>query len=127
MESYNEAAIDCPPELLAASGQTDSARSSPGLASNVDGQSLVLSPLSDMQSPGAVQTVADWDTDQVNDRQTDTLKIVTDNSELILLHVSVFDTVVKFFIIIIIIIITKWIRKGKVTTQHTKIGFSLER
>lgn len=73
MESYNEAAIDVPPELLAASGQTDSARSSPGVASNIDGQSPVLSPLSDLQSPGAVQLVSDWDTDQVGDRQTDKL------------------------------------------------------
>ena len=70
IESYNEAAIDVPPELLAASGQTESAQSSPSVASNVDGQSLTLSPLSDMQSPGAVQLVSDWDTDQVRDRQT---------------------------------------------------------
>ena len=84
MESYNEAAIDVPPELLAASGQTDSARSSPGVTSNIDGQSPVLSPLSDMQSPGAVQLVSDWDTDQVGDRtdrQTDrqTDKLIMDN------------------------------------------------
>lgn len=71
MESYNEAAIDVPPELLATSGQTDSARSSPGLASNVDGQSPVSSPLSDMQSPGGTQLISDWDTDQVGVRQTD--------------------------------------------------------
>lgn len=70
MESYNEAAIDVPPELLATSGQTDSARSSPGLASNVDGQSPVSSPLSDMQSPGVTQLISDWDTDQVGVRQT---------------------------------------------------------
>jgi len=29
MESYNEAAIDVPPEFLATSGQTDSQRGSP--------------------------------------------------------------------------------------------------
>ena len=71
MESYNEAAIDVPPELLAISGQTDSGRSSPSLTSNVDGQSPVSSPLSDMQSPGAAQLISDWDSDQVGDRQTD--------------------------------------------------------
>ena len=73
MDSYNEAAIDVPPELLVASGQTDSARSSPGLVSNSDGQSPVTSPMSDMQSPGAVQLISDWDTDQVGDRQTNQL------------------------------------------------------
>lgn len=57
MESYNEAAIDVPPELLSASGLNNSSRSSPSSASHVDGQSL--------DNTGGTQLVTDWDTDQV--------------------------------------------------------------
>lgn len=61
LESYNEAAIDVPPELLSASGLNNSSRSSPSSASHVDGQSLVGSP----DNPGGTQLVTDWDNDQV--------------------------------------------------------------
>lgn len=63
IEPYNEAAIDVPPELLAASGQTESGSVSPSIASTVDGQSLVSSP--DNRSVGAGQLVSEWDIDQV--------------------------------------------------------------
>ncbi|KAJ7389046.1 Neurabin-1 isoform X1 [Desmophyllum pertusum] len=65
MESYNEAAIDVPPELLAASGQMGSERGSPGATSNIDGQSPASSPMSDIHSSEAVQTGLRLDTDQV--------------------------------------------------------------
>ena len=65
MESYNEAAIDVPPELLAASGQRDFDQRSVGTGSNVDGQSS-LSPGSDLNSSGNSQLISDWDTDQVS-------------------------------------------------------------
>ena len=65
MESYNEAAIDVPPELLAASGQRDFDQRSVGTGSNVDGHSS-LSPGSDLNSSGNSQLISDWDTDQVS-------------------------------------------------------------
>lgn len=64
MESYNEAAIDVPPELLAASGQRDFDQRSVGTGSSVDGQSS-LSPGSDFNSSANAQLISDWDTDQV--------------------------------------------------------------
>lgn len=78
MESYNEAAIDVPPELLAASGQRDFDQRSVGTGSNVDGQSS-LSPGSDLNSSGNSQLISDWDTDQVSCKgihvnNTDTFK-----------------------------------------------------
>lgn len=63
MEPYNEAAIDVPPDYLAACGLANSNRSSPSMSSHVDGQSSVGSP--DTPSSGVAQLVSDWDTDQV--------------------------------------------------------------
>lgn len=63
LEPYNEAAIDCPPELLAASSQAGSGRASPSVASNTEVQSSISSP--DGQSVEVSQLVSDWDTDQV--------------------------------------------------------------
>ena len=76
MESYNEAAIDVPPELLAASGLKESDQGSIGGGSNIDGQSQVVSPMSDFNSSGTAQLISDWDTDQVSG-----VKIDTNNSD----------------------------------------------